>query len=246
MTKLIKLSFSMFKNIILSKENIIGIAISFLYSFLWIIVVHPKQYLVLSYTTEYLRLLYILIIYLSFQLLDVDVKNNIHINLFTGVFTRIQISISKFISLLFMGVYFALICEFNNLFVCLFAKNNFGISAFLKLNHVNFLLSVIIIVFTMGSLCLLILACKLKSRMLVTTCTVFLGLLNFYTTVIVAHYEFQSNPITPGISVYMKTPMYITTKLMIQFNLSNSILYLGWGVLFFFLFSSIMNKKELS
>lgn len=236
----------MFKNILLSKENIIGVAVSFLYSFLWILVVHPKHYLVLNYTTEYLRLLYLLIIFLSFQLLDVDVKNNIHINLFTGVFTRIQISISKFISLLFMGVYFAIICEFNNLLVCLLGKNNFGIPAFLRLNHVKFILSVIIIVFTMGSLCLLILACKLKSRILVTTCTVFLGLLNFYTTFIVAHFEIQNNPIPPGISVYMKTPMYMTTNLMVQFNLSKSILYLGWGVLFFFLFSFIMNKKELS
>lgn len=246
MTKLIKLSFSMFKNLVLSKENIIGVIISLLYSLLWIRVVHPEQYLVLNYTTEYFRLLYILIIYLSFQLLDVDVKNNIHISLFTGVFTRVQIIVSKFISLLFMGVYFALIGEFNNLMVCLLSKNKFSIESFLKINHVNFVLSVIIIVFTMGSLCLLILSCKLKSKIIITICTVFLGFLNFCTTYMVVLYEFQNNPITPAISVYMKTPMYITTKLMLLFNLSNSILYLGWGLLFFFLFLFIMNRKEVS
>ncbi len=237
----------MFKNLLLSKNNIIGVSISFLYSLLWILLIHPKQYSVLNYTIEYFRLLYILILYLSFQLLDVDVKNNIHINLFTGVFTRIEIIISKFISLIFMGIYFALIGEVNNLMVCLLAKNGFGIESFLKINHVNFLLSIIIIIFTMGSLCLLILSCKLKSTTILTICTVFLSALNFSNALLVSRIEFQHYPITPVINMYKITPLYLTTNLMMQFNLSNCILYLGWGgLLFFCLFSVIMSKKEIN
>lgn len=246
MTKLFKLSLSMFKNLILSKKNILGIAASFLYSLLWIILIHPEKFAIVNYTTEYFRLFYILILYQSFQLLDVDVKNNIHINLFTGVFTRIQIIISKFISLLFMGIYFAFIGEINNLIVCLLAKNGFGISEFFKLNHVNFVLSIIMITFTMGSLCLLILVCKLKSKTIGVICTLLLSVLNFGTTLIVTRIEYLNYPATTAINIFMKTPIYITTKLIMQVNISNCVLYLGWGVLFFCLFMVIMNKKEIA
>ena len=125
----------MFKNTILSKKSIMGIAISFIYSLLWIFIVHPDKFGIVNFTTEYFKLLYILIIYLSFQLVDFDVKNNILINLFTGVFSRLQIIMSKLISLIFMGIYFAFIGELNNLFVSIASPKSFGISKFLEINH---------------------------------------------------------------------------------------------------------------
>lgn len=243
---MIKLSFAMFKNTILSKKSIMGIAISFIYSLLWIFIVHPDKFGIVNFTTEYFKLLYILIIYLSFQLVDFDVKNNILINLFTGVFSRLQIIMSKLISLIFMGIYFAFIGELNNLFVSIASPKSFGISKFLEINHPKFILSIILVTFTMGSLSLLILSLNLKSKVISTLATIVLGFINYSSYLIVTSAEYLHNPVTPIINCFMKTPMYNTAKLLLEFNCSNAIVYIGWGILFFFLFAVIMNKKEIS
>lgn len=243
---MIKLSFAMFKNEILSKKSIMGIAISFIYSLLWIFVVNPDKFGVVNFTAEYFKLLYVLIIYLSFQLVDFDVKNNILINLFTGVFSRLQIIMSKLISLIFLGIYFAFIGELNNLFVSIASPKSFGISKFLEINHLKFILSIMLVIFTMGSLCLLILSLNLKSKTISTITTIAFGIINFFSYSVVTGIEYLHHPITPITNIFMKTPMYNTAKLLMEFNFSNVVLYISWGILFFFLFTVIMNKKEIS
>lgn len=236
----------MFKNSILSKKSMLAVAGSFMYSFLWIFVVKPEKYEVFNYTTEYFKLLFVVIVYLSFQLLEEEVKNNILVTLFTGVFTRVQIIISKFISLIFLGIYFAFIGELNNLIVCKFAVNNFGISEFLKLNHVNIVLSIILITFLMGTLCFFILALKLKSKTISTIATILLSVLNFWNSAMITMIEYFNYPVTAFYKIYMKTPMYISAKLILKFDLSNWILAIGWGLLLFGSFMVIMDRKEIS
>lgn len=236
----------MFKNSILSKKSMLAVAGSFMYSFLWIFLIKPEKFGIFNYTTEYFKLLYVVIVYLSFQLLEEEVKNNILVTLFTGVFTRVQIIISKFISLIFLGIYFAFIGELNNLIVCKFAENGFGISEFLKLNHVNIILSIILITFLMGSVCFVTLAFKLKSKTISTIATVLLSVLNFWSTLIVTEIEYLHRPITAFYKIYMKTPMYISAKLILKFDLSNWILAIGWGLLLFGSFMVIMDRKEIS
>lgn len=244
MNKTLKLSWLTFKNIILSPSSIFGILISFAYSFLWIFIANPISFNILDFSSEYFRLLYIVILYFSFKIIGEDVKNNAIKTLFAGNLTRVQVVNTKIITLLLIGIFFSILGEFNNLVVALAHFNKFGISAFLKINHISFIMSIISITFTMGALCLLIYSFNLKSKISSTITIIVLSVLNFYTAAIVTGVDCNFMEITNGIKIFMNTPIYMTTKLIMDFKGVN-LLYLVWGLLFYLIFMFIMNKREI-
>lgn len=63
MRKLFKISCLNVKDVICSKEFILGIAAAFAYSMLWIIFVHPTMYRLSNYDFEFGRFLYLIILY---------------------------------------------------------------------------------------------------------------------------------------------------------------------------------------
>lgn len=244
MNKILKLSWLTFKNTVISPSSILGIFISFLYSFLWIFIVQPESFLLLNFTTEYFRLLYIIILYFCFKIIREDVKNNAIKTLFTGSLTRFQIVNIKVTTLLLIGVFFSILGELNNLIVALVLNHKFGLLAFLKINHFDFIMSIVSMTFTMGTLCLLIYSFNLKSKNISTITIIILGILNFQTALIVTSVEYNSIEITNGLNIFMKTPIYMTTDLILNFHISN-LLYLTWGFLFYLIFMLIMNKREI-
>lgn len=244
MNKTLKISWLTFKNVVLSPSSIFSIIISFGYSFLWIFLVRPKSYLVVDFTSEYFRFLYIVILYFCFKIIGEDVKNNAIKTLFTGNLTRVQVVNTKIISLLLIGVFFSILGEINNLIVALVLNNKFGILALLKINHISFIISIISITFTMGTLCLLIYSFNLKSKISSTITIIVLSVLNFYTAVIVTGVDGKFIEITNGIKIFMNTPIYMTTKSIMDFQVVN-LFYLLWGFLFYLGFMIIMKKREI-
>lgn len=243
MNKTLKLSWLTFKNVVLSPSSIFSIIISFGYSFLWIFMVRPKSYLVVDFTGEYFRFLYVVILYFCFKIMEEDVKNNAIKTLFTGNLTRVQVVNTKIISLVLIGVFFSILGEINNLIVVL-AFNKFGILELLKINHISFIISIISVTFTMGTLCLLIYSFNLKSKISSTITIIVLSILNFFTAAIVTGVDYNFIKITNGIKVFMKTPIYMTTKSIMYFQVE-SLLYLLWGFLFYLGFMIIMKKREI-
>ncbi|WP_250672963.1 hypothetical protein LZ906_016195 (plasmid) [Paraclostridium ghonii] len=243
MNKTLKLSWLTFKNVVLSPSSIFSIIISFGYSFLWIFIVRSKSFSVVDFTSEYFRFLYIIILYFSFKIMGEDVKNNAIKTLFTGNLTRVQVVNTKIISLVLIGVFFSILGEINNLIVVL-AFNKFGILELLKINHISFIISIISVTFTMGTLCLLIYSFNLKSKISSTITIIVLSVLNFYTAAIVTGVDYNFIKITNGIKIFMKTPIYMTTKSIGYFQVE-SLLYLLWGFLFYLGFMIIMKKREI-
>lgn len=244
MNKTLKLSWLTFKNVVLSPSSIFSIIISFGYSFLWIFMVRPKSYLVVDFTGEYFRFLYVVILYFCFKIMGEDVKNNAIKTLFTGNLTRVQVVNTKIISLLLIGVFFSILGEINNLIVALVLNNKFGMLAFLKINHLSFIMSIISVTFTMGTLCLLIYSVNLKSKISSTLTIIVLSVINFYTSVIVTGVNCNFIQISNGIKIFMKTPIYMTTKSIMFFQIE-SLLYFLWGFLFYLGFMIIMKKREI-
>lgn len=244
MNKTLKLSWLTFKNVVLSPSSIFSIIIGFGYSFLWIFLVRPTSFLVVDFTSQYFRFLYIVILYFCFKIIGEDVKNNAIKTLFTGNLTRVQVVNTKIISLLLIGVFFSILGEINNLIVSLVFNNKFGILAFLKINHLNFIVSIISITFTMGTLCLLINSFNLKSKITSTITIIVLSVLNFYTAAIVTCVNCNVLEITNGLKIFMNTPIYMTTESIMDFQVVNSF-YLLWGFLFYLGFMIIMKKREI-
>lgn len=244
MNKVLKISWLTFKNIVVCPKSRFGIMISFLYSFLWIFIVRPKSFPLLAFTAEYFRLLYIVILYFCFKIIGEDVKNNAIKTLFTGNLTRIKIINIKMATLLLLGIFFSILGEINNLIVALVFNNKFGILKFLEINHVNFIISIISITFTMGTLCLLIYSFNLKSKIIVTITIIVLSILNFYTALTVTAVYCNFIEMNNNINIFMKTPIYITADLIMNFQFTN-LLYLVWGIIFYLGFMIVMSKREI-
>lgn len=124
MRKLFKISCLNVKNVICSKEFILGMAAAFAYSMLWVIFVHPTMYRLSDYDFEFGRFLYLIILYAAVSILRNDIKSNAAKTVFTGVFTRTQIMISKGIGLILLCFIFYAVFEINNILTsCIMYKN---------------------------------------------------------------------------------------------------------------------------
>ena len=245
MSKTIRISWINFKNILLSRGALAGIGISFIYSALWIFLVKPGAYSIINFTSEYFRYIYILILYFSFQALASDVRNNVARILFTGTMTRMQVINSKIITLMFIGIFFSIVGELNNIIVTICLNDRLSLSDFLQIDHLQFIVSIITLTFVMGNLCLAILSFNLKSKMVINISVILLGVLNFNITFLITAIEFYKIGITNALYVITKTPIYITGKVIMKFQVFNPILYMVWGILFYLIFIFIMRKKEI-
>lgn len=245
MHKLLKMSWLNVKNTAYSREFLLGIIAAFAYSMLWICFVHPKLYGLVQYDFEFGRFLYVMILYAAVSILRNDIKFNCIKTVFTGVFSRTEIMISKSIGLIMWGIIFSMIVEVNNILASLILYKKIGINGFLAFNHIELFITYIIIAFSMGALMLLIISIIFSESKFILFFIVMLSLVNFYssaiTVIIGTHPELINK-----FSTYMKTPFYNTIALMQgYFSIQSILINIIWAVIFCALSIFIINKREI-
>lgn len=154
MNNIIKISNASLKNILNSKLVLIGVILCIFYSLLWIQVISPQSYIYSDYIFEFNRLFYVLILYCSSLVITQDIQFNTTKILFTGIFSRKLIIVSKAISLIGLGVVFTLIAEINALLLYMFGFVN--MDYFFLNSLVNNLITFVVLTFSVGSMIILI------------------------------------------------------------------------------------------
>lgn len=245
MAKLFKLSLVDVKNILHSKGIIVCIIGAFIYGGLWSLGVHPKMYGLTEYSFEVSRFLYVGILYASILVIQNDIRFNTSKVIFSGIFSRVQIMISKFMSLIILGFVFSIAVELNNFITSLILNNKIGFSGFLALNHIEIIITIIVLTFSMGSIMVLTVAITFKNKKNTIGLVLFLSLINFYNAAIVMLSR-RGAHLPKGILEYMKTPFYNATNIMYyDFPIKSILINVTWGIIFFIGATIIMNRREI-
>lgn len=245
MHKLLKMSWLNVKNTAYSKEFLLGITAAFAYSMLWVFMVHPKEYRLQQYDFEFGRFLYVIILYAAVSILRNDIKSNSTKTVFTGVFSRTEIMVSKSIALIIWGIIFSIIIEVNNIIASLILYKKIGINGFLAFNHLQLFITYIVIAFSMGAIMLLIISIMFNESKSILFFIVILSLVNFYTAAITVITSTHPETVKT-FSTYMKTPFYNTVALMQgYFNIQSVLINVVWAVIFCTFSIFIINKREI-
>ncbi|WP_050608191.1 ABC transporter permease [Clostridium niameyense] len=245
MSRLLKISWFNVKNIINSKKFLLGVSLAFVYSLLWILLVHPSKYTLLGYSFEIGRFLYVIILYSTVSMLRDDIKSNSSKTVFSGIFSRVEIMLSKGIGLLILGVLFFLIVEINNLLAAFILYKNIGISGFLNFDHLQLFIVYVVITFCMGSIMLFIISIKFNDKKSILFYILMFSMINFYTSAIVMLVH-RKPEFAERFSLYMKTPFYSSMELTQgYFNKNSLIINIVWALIFFIASIIIMNRREI-
>lgn len=245
MDKLAKISYLNVKNVVKSKEMLIGIIAAYGYSMLWILFVHPPKYGLNEYGFEFSRFLYVIILYASVSILRNDIRWNTTKTIFTGIYSRVEIMVSKAISLILLGIVFYIFAEINNVLATVVLFNKIGFSSFLTFNHLQLFISYISITLAMGSLMLLIVSLKFNDKKSILFYILFLSMVNFYTAAIVV-LTTNKPELVETFSSYMKTPFYnIVAMSQGIINLESVIINFLWAVGFLVISFFVISKREI-
>lgn len=245
MDKLAKISYLNVKNVVKSKEMLIGVIAAYCYSMLWILFVHPPKYGLNEYGFEFSRFLYVIILYASVSILRNDIRWNTTKTIFTGIYSRVEIMVSKAISLILLGIVFYIFAEINNVLATVVLFNKIGFSSFLTFNHMQLFISYISITLTMGSLMLLIVSLKFNDKKSILFYILFLSMVNFYTAAIVV-LTTNKPELVETFSSYMKTPFYnVVAMSQGIINLESVVINFLWAVGFLVISFFVISKREI-
>lgn len=245
MDKLAKISYLNVKNVVKSKEMLIGVIAAYCYSMLWILFVHPPKYGLNEYGFEFSRFLYVIILYASVSILRNDIRWNTTKTIFTGIYSRAEIMISKAISLILLGIVFYILAEINNILATVVLFNKIGFSSFSTFNHMQLFISYISITLTMGSLMLLIVSLKFNDKKSILFYILFLSMVNFYTAAIVV-LTTNKPELVETFSSYMKTPFYnVVAMSQGIINLESVVINFLWAVGFLVISFFVISKREI-
>lgn len=245
MLRLMKLSLFNVKNVIRSRKFMLFIIAAFAYSMLWIFMVHPKAYDLPAYGFEFSRFLYVGMLYASTLILQNDMKANTVKTLFSGVFTRTEVMISKAIALVMLGISFSLIVEANNLFTALILHEKIGISGFLGINHFQVFITYVGITFSMGWMLILLVSIVFSEKKGILAWILLMGTVNFYNSGLIVLIS-RKPEVAQKVSAYLKTPFYMASDLMMgNFAAKEALMITAYGMMFFILSAFIMNKREI-
>ena len=245
MDKLAKISYLNVKNVVKSKEMLIGVIAVYCYSMLWILFVHPPKYGLNEYGFEFSRFLYVIILYASVSILRNDIRWNTTKTIFTGIYSRVEIMVSKAISLILLGIVFYIFAEINNVLATVVLFNKIGFSSFLTFNHLQLFISYISITLAMGSLMLLIVSLKFNDKKSILFYILFLSMVNFYTAAIVVLTTTKPE-LVETFSSYMKTPFYnVVAMSQGIITLESVIINFLWAVGFLVISFFVISKREI-
>lgn len=245
MDKLAKISYLNVKNVVKSKEMLIGVIAAYCYSMLWILFVHPPKYGLNEYGFEFSRFLYVIILYASVSILRNDIRWNTTKTIFTGIYSRVEIMVSKAISLILLGIVFYIFAEINNVLATVVLFNKIGFSSFLTFNHLQLFISYISITLAMGSLMILIVSLKFNDKKSILFYILFLSMVNFYTAAIVVLTTTKPE-LVETFSSYMKTPFYnVVAMSQGIINLESVVINFLWAVGFLVISFFVISKREI-
>lgn len=245
MHNLLKLSWLNVKNKMFSKIFLFAIACSFAYPLLWVFAV-PKKFQLGLYYSEMGRFMYVIILYAAVSLLRDDIRNNTTKTVFTGIFNRTEIMISKAISLVIWGFIFALLLEINNITVSAILYKTIGINGFLGVNHLQLFINYIVITFSMGSLMLLIASIAFNDNKNILFYILMFGMVNFFTAAIVTMVHRQPE-LKTKFAAYMATPFYNVVELASGWDFNAQAIFTNvlWGIVFMSIAALIINRREI-
>lgn len=249
MDKLLKLSFLNTKNIVRSKQFIILIIIGFAYSLAFFIATSSRNFKLQSYSNEFGRFLFVVILYASVSILREDIISNTTKTIFTGIFTRIEVMLSKLISLIFLGFIFYLIVELNALLIGLLDYKRMGLQKFLNMQHGKIMIIYIILTFSIGTLMFLINSIIFNKGKSILFSILILSTINFDNAFLIT--LSRRNPaFVEKIWIYAKTPFYIWTDLSListyeALNIEQLLITIVYGLVFFGFSTFIINKREI-
>lgn len=244
MHNLLKLSWLNVKNKIFSRIFLFCIACAFAYPLLWVFAVHRKYPLDL-YCFEMGRFMYVIMLYAAVSLLRDDIKNNTTKTVFTGVFSRTEIMISKAISLIIWGCVFAFFLEVNNIIISAILHKTIGINGFLGVNHIQLFINYIVILFSMGGLMLLIATIAFNDSKNILFYILLLGMVNFFTSAIVTTVH-RAPELKTRFIYYIVTPFYNAVELAgWDFNAQAILINVLWGIGFLTIATLIINRREI-
>jgi ABC-2 type transport system permease protein len=252
MVKLLKVSYLSVKNIVRSRESLLLLIAAFAYSIMWVILVNirsMKSFGLIDHTCEFGRFLFVAILYISASILRNDIRANATKTLFTGVFTRSQIMLSKIISLIMLSVFISIIVEINSLLVAILSPNKIGISGFLSINHLQVIITYSVVTFSMGALMIFIMSIIFSEKKSILFIILILSALNFYNAAFVTMAS-REPLFAEKISIYAKTPFYIWTDSTMALttgilNIQQLLIAVVYGVGFSVLSIFIINKREI-
>lgn len=244
MRNLLKLSWLNVKNKMFSKIFLFGIICAFAYPLLWVFAV-PKKYPLDLYCFEMGRFMYVIMLYVAASLLRDDIKNNTTKTVFTGIFSRTEIMISKAISLVIWGCVFAFFLEVNNIIISAILHKTIGISGFLNVNHIQLFINCIVILFSMGGLMLLIAAIAFNDSKNILFYILFLAMINFFTSAIVTMVH-RTPELKTRFMYYIATPFYNAVELSgWDFSAQAILTNVIWGLIFIIIATLIINRREI-
>ncbi|MDS0525521.1 hypothetical protein NNC19_07505 [Clostridium sp. SHJSY1] len=245
MYKLFKMSWLNIRNSLKSKVFFLGILAAFIYSSLWALFVHPKMYGLLEYDFEMGRFLFLIMLYVAVSILRDDIRFNTNKAVFTGIFSRVEVMISKVMSLIIWGGIFFAIVEIDNVIIACILYKKIGINGFLALNHLELFIIYLVIMLVMGSFMMLAVSIVFKENKAILFLIVFLGMINFYTAGIVTLVN-RKPEIAASLTGYMITPFYnIGVLAQGYFNMESIIINLAWAILFIISSTIIIYRREI-
>lgn len=245
MNKLIKISWFSVKNSLLSKEFFIGMIVAFFYSMLWGFLVHPPKYGLLDYDFEFGRFLYVIILYETVSILRNDIKSNSVKVMFTGVFSRLEIMLSKGIALIIWGFVFSIAIEVNNLITSCILYKKIGLQGFIEFPHLQLFIKYIAITVCMGSIMLFFISIIFNEKKSILLIIVLFSMINFYSAAITVLVSRQPE-LAPKFALYMKTFFY-NTILLIQgvFAIKPILIEIAWALVFYIFSILVIMRKEI-
>lgn len=245
MDRLLKTAYLNAKNLLLTKELLLGVLAAFGYSMLWILVVHPSKYNLEGYSFEFERFLFVIMLYAAVSLLRDDIRFNTSKTVFTGIFNRIEIMFSKFISIIILALVFFVVAEINNILASILLYSKIGITGFLAYSHMQMFITYVVTILTMGSIMLLIVSVSFNESKSILFYILFLAMINFYTSGITM-LVYRNPELKDKLWGYMITPFYNVSALnQGMFTVRAVLINLIWALVFFGATIIVVSRREI-
>lgn len=245
MDRLLKIAYLNVKNVLRTKELLLGIIVAFGYSMLWILVVHPPKYDLEGYSFEFERFLFVIMLYAAVSLLRDDIRFNTSKTVFTGILNRIEIMFSKFISLLMLALIFFVVAEINNILASVLLHSKIGIIGFFAHSHIQMFITYVVTTIVMGSIMLLIVSISFNESKSILFYILFLAMINFYTSGITM-LVFRNPELKDKLWGYMITPFYNVSALNQGiFTVRAVLISLIWALVFLLATTVVISRREI-
>ncbi|GAA0703101.1 hypothetical protein GCM10008904_09930 [Paraclostridium ghonii] len=245
MKSIINLSYMDLKNFLKSIMFKVGLLIPIGFSLLLTCIIFKRNVIIDDFTPMLGQFLYITIIIFTAQILLKDILSNTDKQLFTGKFNRSEILLSKFFSILIIGVFLSLFIQIIAFLMNIIIYKKDGFYMFLNLEHIKIIFSYTLITLFVGSIMLLVVSIFYKKTKPILLVGMSLFMINYFNPFIITSCKelIISNNV---LYLYSKTPFFKCSNLILgDYNYIYFIILLISSLIFNILNIIIINNKEI-